>query len=228
MDHVSVEVWLERQQMKALEAVLGERGDSVENALQEYLNGMYSELVPLERQQEISAAIEAEAAATEQRLQANRRFGVFRITENGHTTCMESEQSKSPLNTAWNARLYLKWKSELMTDQRTFVAKMAPVTGISEQDFAERLAEFQTGDQRVQGVFDLDFDQDQFSFWDRSGEQHAYSMKDACVAAYRAFRKEHRPDAERQEIFDCYLARREVQPAEQAQDEDFSPQMSQF
>lgn len=228
MGGLSIELWLNEHKRAALEEALDGQGTSIEKALQEHLINLYSELVPFEKQQEVRVAIDADAAAAEEHRQATRRFGVFRITENGHATYLESEQSKSPMNAAWQARLYLKWKSKLSTDQRSFVAKIAPTAGIDERVFDERLLEFQAGGRQVQGAFSLDFDRNQFAFWVRDLGWQTYTMKDACVAAYHAYRKVDRANDERQDTFGHYLTGRELSMNGSAQEEDHSPQMGQF
>ena len=49
MDSVSIELWLDKRQLAALEQALAEDGTTVERAMQDRLNELYDQRVPLEQ-----------------------------------------------------------------------------------------------------------------------------------------------------------------------------------
>ena len=60
MDSVSIELWLDKRQLAALEQALTEDGTTVERTMQEQLNELYAQRVPLEQQEKIQQALDAE------------------------------------------------------------------------------------------------------------------------------------------------------------------------
>ena len=54
MDSVSIELWLDKRQLAALEQALTEDGTTVERTMQEQLNELYAQRVPLEQQEKIN------------------------------------------------------------------------------------------------------------------------------------------------------------------------------
>ena len=58
MDSVSIELWLDKRQLAALEQALTEDGTTVERTMQEQLNELYAQRVPLEQQEKIQSADE--------------------------------------------------------------------------------------------------------------------------------------------------------------------------
>ncbi len=56
LDSVSIELWLDKRQLAALEQALTEDGTTVERTMQEQLNELYAQRVPLEQQEKIQQA----------------------------------------------------------------------------------------------------------------------------------------------------------------------------
>ena len=83
MDSVSIELWLDKRQLAALEQALAEDGTTVERAMQDRLNELYDQRVPLEQREKIRQALDAEQLESQRSAEANTRSAGFPNTENG-------------------------------------------------------------------------------------------------------------------------------------------------
>ena len=58
MDSVSIELWLDKRQLAALEQALAEDGTTVDRIMQERLDELYAQRVPPEQQEKIQQELE--------------------------------------------------------------------------------------------------------------------------------------------------------------------------
>ena len=84
MNAIDITLYLNAYRVRALADALGERtAETVEDKLTEAFDMLYQEYVPDEQRATIEAKIEQEDAAERVRLEADRRFAVYHIRENG-------------------------------------------------------------------------------------------------------------------------------------------------
>ena len=92
MSTTEINLWLDSHRMDALEEAMEAEDTSVEKYMQNYLIELYTELVPLEEQQRVDRIIAAERQAEAEAAEAQRKFCVYMITENGQRTFLSGEQ----------------------------------------------------------------------------------------------------------------------------------------
>ncbi len=90
---VQMELWLHQYKLEALTSVLAEQGFSVEDRMQEMLDGLYAQLVPVETQREIHGRIEAERAA------ALEEYSTQLMAEEAGAVLEETPEANGPMLT---------------------------------------------------------------------------------------------------------------------------------
>ena len=83
MGDISLDLWMDRRKLAALENALTDQGMSVTAYMQAQLEKAYQAFVPQETQQFIQAEIMQEEQEMGVRREASRRFAVFRVREGG-------------------------------------------------------------------------------------------------------------------------------------------------
>ncbi len=220
-----MELYLHEYKMEALSSVLAEQGSSVEQRMEDMLYDLYTELVPVETQEEIQSRINAEFAAWEAEQEAARKFTAFRVRQDGADEFFQLDHAENILEVAKFLRRYLRegQGQGIAALQRSAFARMEPVT-------AERYDQLMTlrmeDPQKVTGVFDLDFDKLTVSVVDPADGWRTYGMKDVSAAVYHAYRKNYlRPEqyearfmeklADRQITSAGHLSARDISVAEE-------------
>lgn len=183
---VQMELWLHQYKMEALSSVLAEQGYSVEDRMQEMLDGLYAQLVPVETQREIHGRIEAERAAALTEQEAARKYAVFRIRENGGERCFQLDRGMEFLEAARLLRSCLRSGGGAAEYMR--LLRPEEITADQFQQMSEIRME-NTG--RVAGAFDLDFDSQRCSALNIMDGWKTYDMRDVSVAVYRSQRKQY-------------------------------------
>lgn len=98
MDSVSIELWLDKRQLAALEQALTEDGTTVERTMQEQLNELYAQRVPLEQQEKIQQALDAERLESQRNAEASARYAGLHITENGQEHYLSTKSGQEFLD----------------------------------------------------------------------------------------------------------------------------------
>ena len=84
MSDIDITLYLNEYRVRALAEALGSQtAETVEDKLTEAFDTLYQDYVPDELRATIEAKIEREDAAVQARLEADRRFAVYHIRENG-------------------------------------------------------------------------------------------------------------------------------------------------
>lgn len=73
MDSVSIELWLDKRQLAALEQALAEDGTTVDRIMQERLDELFAQRVPPEQQEKIQQELDAEQLESQRSVEANTR-----------------------------------------------------------------------------------------------------------------------------------------------------------
>ena len=108
MDSVSIELWLDKRQLAALEQALTEDGTTVERTMQEQLNELYAQRVPLEQQEKIQQALDAERLESQRNAEASARYAGLHITENGQEHYLSTKSGQEFLDMAILMRRYVR------------------------------------------------------------------------------------------------------------------------
>ena len=211
MNHVEVTLYFNELQLRALEEHLNFDGTTLKDELGKQFAFLYEQYVPREEQLAIEAEIEQIEAAENAEREARRKFGVFRVHENGSDRYFTSELFDSLLSTAYRYRLYDR--GELSSNPKMFAEAFGEVEHISAAQY-EELCDRMPNDHRIKIAADFDLDAGTASACQSSDNAWwTYSLKDLSTAACRANRGSYRGSYDRKEKFEEALqARRSSHP----------------
>ncbi len=206
MSTTEINLWLDSHRMEALEKAMQAEGSSVEKYLQDFLKQMYMVMVPREERQRIDGMIAAERRAEAKAAEAQRKFCVYSITQDGQRTFLSVEGRTDLLQAALLLNRCLKEDGDL----RSFRKQLTACTEIKEHQFYQAGMEYLERPGCVTGVYGLDVDKGIFSSTDFADGLLEFSVKDLSTAAGKAFRKSICPLHERQTKFYDSLAHKEL------------------
>ena len=185
---IEVCVWISTQKHSALTRVLKAKGILLENLLQESLESIYQEHVPLEQQMEISKNMselirqEQEAAA---RYAAERhRESVFKVVRAGQVRFWKVGSVVTDLQLARMLRKVLRGSDNDYA--QAFNDLLREKTEIDSNEFS-RVNELFLRDQKpAANAVTLDFDKLLVTLAEPKTGYYTYSMKDVSTAVYYA------------------------------------------
>jgi len=185
-DRITVmELWLDRRKLDALENELNEQGTNTEERMKELFQELYQNTVPLPVQAEIEKE-EQEEAARMAAVAADRvKMTAYRVTRDGQQSCLRTDIGSDILVTTFQLSRYRNAPStmdfeELLTDR----------TPVTRQEF-DRLAMLRLeGSEKVTGVYDIDFDRDEFSYIDPQEGWRTFPMASVYYAVQRTEQKQ--------------------------------------
>ena len=212
MGDISLELWMERRKLAALENALTNQGMSVTAYMQAQLEKAYQAFVPQETQQFIQAEIMQEVQEMGARKEASRRFAVFHIREGGTEEWFSVEGGLEFLHAANHLRNYFHRRGA--NQGRTFSERFFQRAPLSQQEYASCVSERLENTGRVTGAFEIDLDRGNCSALSIMDGWKAYPIKDVCAAAFQAYRKGHATEQERWQKFLDRLDRRELTAAD--------------
>ena len=218
MSDLDITLYLNELRVRALADALGNQtAETVEDKLSEAFDALYQEYVPDELRSIIEAKIEREDAVEQARLEANRRFAVYHIRENGEGQHFTSDYFRTPLQAAYRYRLYER--GELSSNPETFADAFIETNPVSLEYFGKVCADIHS-DNRVTALLEFDLDEGRVSVHNSTDDDwQVYSLHDFSVAAYKAFRSDYRNEECRREIFNNSLAGKEMDLSEETDDE---------
>lgn len=185
--NVQIELWLNAYKAEALSTVLERQGTSIEEQMQNSLNGLYLEVVPQETQRTIQVRIDAEQAVRDAGQETDRKYTCFRVVENGAKSHFQSGGKITLLHVGkflW--RYLLARQKPAAAALQSDLAGLEPITAKQ----YDRLAKLRTeAPQMVPGMFVLDFDRQEISATDAFGVCKTYSMEDVSDAVTDTYRK---------------------------------------
>ena len=208
MGDISLELWMERRKLAALENALANQGMTVKAYMQAQLEKAYQAFVPQETQQFIQAEIMQEEQEMGVRREASRRFAVFRVREGGAEMWFSVEDRLEFLHAANHLRNFLHRRGA--SQGRTFSERFSHRAALSPQEYDSYVSERLENTGRVTGAFEIDFDRGICSALSIMDGWKAYPIKDVCAAAFQAYRKEHATEQERWQKFLGRLDGREL------------------
>lgn len=179
MNSRDITVYLDERWCAALEA---QRGKAIETLLIEQMDALIQEL-PKDQREQIAQEIHQEEQEQAREAEANRRFSVTRITENGESRYCLLERGDIMFQTALRLRRYLRGE---LDDPSHFYGDAWPIT---QEEMERYTAELLRGSPRVVGVYDIDLDAGEVYSLDFSKGWQGYRIKDVSTAAYFATKR---------------------------------------
>lgn len=204
------EVYLNEYKAEALEAVLKADGTSIEEQMQEQLTVLYTERVPPDVQREIQQKIDVERAAYEREAEAQRKYTVFHVKENGADEYFRLDRGMEFLDAALLLRNHLRQPEG---SAGSFAERFQSREIITAEEFERMVGVRVENTGKVAGAFELDFDKREFSAVHIMDGWKTFAMKDVSTAAYHAFRKAGLSTDERWRRFLFDLEDREITSA---------------
>ena len=142
---------------------------------------------------------------------AERRVSVFRVTQDGKTDCLltEDDAAMDVFHTALRLRSYLLAKGN--SSQR-FVQSISAADHIAPEVFQDYADELQQHTGGVIAALDIDLNQDKFSALDAQYGWETYATRDICIAAWYASREDGLSWEQRLDDFAARLEGKEITP----------------
>ena len=188
-DCVSIDLWMERRKLAALERILRESGTDTQTVMQARFEELYRQYVPSQERTAINMKLEAERLAEEQREAERQVSSAFHITENGVGEFFQVNQDCELLEVACKLRTYLR--DGVMAPPERFADLFANRKSITADEFDVLVGVRMENTGKVTGVFDIDFDKSEISAVHIMDGWKTYSMGNVSMAAYHAYRKEN-------------------------------------
>lgn len=189
MDSVSIELWLDKRQLAALEQALTEDGTTVERTMQEQLNELYAQRVPLEQQEKIQQALDAERLESQRNSEASARYAGLHITENGQEHYLSTKSGQEFLDMAILMRRYVR--GTFGDKEKGFARCIYGAEEISPQRFEQLAAWRLENFGKVTGLVEIDFDKGILSALNIMDGWQSFRLKDVSSAAYFADKSGH-------------------------------------
>ena len=208
MGDISLDLWMDRRKLAALENALANQGVTATAYMQVQLEKAYQVFVPRETQQFIQAEIMREEQGAAARREASRRFAVFHVREGGAEEWFSVEDRLEFLHASNHLRNFLHRHGA--SQGRTFSRRFSNQAALSPPEYASYVSERLENTGRVTGAFEIDFDRGTCSALSIMDGWKAYPIKDVCAAAFQAYRKEHATEQERWQKFLDRLDGREL------------------
>lgn len=198
-------LWLDSRWTEAWQLHFPER--DIQKEMVQRLDALLREL-PQEVYDRISGEIASERMERERRREADRRFSLFQITEQGETTQVCLEHPMDFPNVGIALRNYEQQrKAGTLT---RFRAYFSGALDMAEETYTALLAERMESSGRVVGVFHIDFDAHTVSVLSEENDWISYGLKDVKSAAYFANRRSGLSFLERASEFSDYLDGKEL------------------
>ena len=199
MGDISLDLWMERRKLAALENALANQGMNATAYMQAQLEKAYQVFVPRETQQFIQAEIMREEQDAAARREASRRFAVFHVREGGTEEWFSVEDGLEFIHAANHLRNYLHRCGP--NQGRTLSGRFSSQAVLSPQEYASYVSERLENTGRVTGAFEIDLDRGICSALSIMDGWKAYPIKDVCAAAFQAYRKGQSTEQERWQKF---------------------------
>lgn len=218
-----ITLYYNEYRLNALCAHLAEQGCNLIQELDNALDSLYEQFVPANERKETEAFIEKQEREEAERMEAQRRFAVFHVCENGSDAYFTSEHFLSFRAAAYRYRLYQR--GELDAEPQCLTDAFIGNDAITAADY-EALCDRMPNDFRITMLVDFDLENETFSVCD-SGDNawRSYKLHDISVAAFKAFRGDYYSTEQRERIFQSALAGKEIDIEDELPSEAETPTM---
>lgn len=224
MADIDITLFCNSHRFAAMKRVLGQRGVTIEQALNPALDILYNAIVPDDERKQIEERIIAEETQRVMEQEAARRFSVVHLHDVDGDMYFISEVHKNFYSAA---RLYRMVTRDLVSSAP--VMNRLSLAFISHRPIDpaaySALCEAMPNDPRITVILEFDFDDGTVGVCESSDNAWwYYNLKDVSTAVYKAERKKGLRWNEEQEIFAKALNGKEIDVyGDEAPDEDASP-----
>ena len=184
-DHVDITLWIDWRWKDAIEKHL--KGETLQEHLEDVLDELCNQL-PEQEYKRISAEIYAEDAAEREAREAARTYAAYHVTERGQEWYFKTSLGEELLAVGKKLRGYLTKGNGVAPDK--FIGMFfggQPIT-VEEYNALTALRMENTG--KVRGVFDVNFDKQEFSAVHIMDGWQTWAMRDVSAAVYHATRSQ--------------------------------------
>lgn len=180
MNSRDITVFLDERWCNALEAYTGL---TMESLLTGQMDTLIQQL-PQDQREQIIQDIQREEQMAQVSAEANRRFSLTRIIENGESQYCLLERGEIMFQTALRLRRYLRGE---LQDPSQFYGDAWPIT---QEEMEQYTAEMLRGSPRVVGIYDIDLDAGKVYSLDADKGWRGYPIKAVSTAVYFACKRE--------------------------------------
>lgn len=182
-DHVDITLWIDRRWKDAIEKHLRDE------TLQEHLENVLDELcnqLPEQEYKRISAEIYAEDAAEREAREAARTYAAYHVTERGQEWYFKTSPGEELLVACKKLRSYVTAEKGTAPDK--FIGMFFGGQPITAKEFDTLTALRMENTGKVRGVFDVNFDKQEFSAVHIMDGWRTWAMRDVSPSVYHATR----------------------------------------
>lgn len=206
MRATDITVFYSTLRIEAMERILKEQDESLDSALVDMLDRLYRKTVPLREREAIEEKIRQEETQTAANATAARRFGVYHIREQGVDSYFYSEVHDDFYMAGCECRQYLQdGKQYLLSD---YFKHKKNLEFPSYADLACNMGYVP----QITMLVEIDVDKGT-CMMQKAGEDdswHQYKLKDLSTGIYHAKRKDGLSFAERNALFEEFIAGCEI------------------
>lgn len=211
-----IALWIDERWKAALEAQLKDEG--LKQHLQNVLDGMCRQL-PEQEYERISREIQAEEQAELERQEEGHTYTAYRVVENGEERFFKVTPGDTFLNVGNLLRRYLRAAEH---DGKNFADRFSTRQNISPEEYQQMMVQRMESSGKVCGVYDIDFDKQEFFAVDGTYGWQSWRMKDVSVAIYRAFQNASDNDGRRWAKLESHLQDKTISSPGHLSARDFS------
>ena len=184
-DHVDITLWIDRRWKDAIEKHL--KGETLQEHLEDVLDELCNQL-PEQEYKRISAEIYAEDAAEREAREAARTCAAYHVTERGQEWYFKTSLGEELLAVGKKLRGYLTKGNGVAPDK--FIGMFFGGQRITAKEFDALTAVRMENTGKVRGVFDVNFDKQEFSAVHIMDGWQTWAMRDVSAAVYHATRSQ--------------------------------------
>ena len=184
-DHVDITLWIDRRWKDAIEEHL--KGETLQEHLENVLDELCNQL-PEREYKRISAEIYAEDAVRRTEEEAARTYAAYHVTERGQEWYFKTSPGEELLDTAEKLRGYVT--AEKGTAPEMFIRMFPNGRPITAEEYNALTALRMENTGKVRGVFDVNFDKQEFSAVHIMDGWQTWAMRDVSAAVYHATRSQ--------------------------------------
>ena len=184
-DHVDITLWIDRRWKDAIEKHL--KGETLQEHLENVLDTLCNQL-PEHEYERISRAIQSEAATQRAEEEAARTYAAYHVVENGQEWYFKTTPGEELLDACKKLRSYVAAEKGTAPDK--FIGMFFGGQPITAKEFDALTAVRMENTGKVRGVFDVNFDKQEFSAVHIMDGWQTWAMRDVSVAAYHATRSQ--------------------------------------
>ena len=178
-------LWIDRRWLTAIEKHLN--GQTLQEHMEDVLDELCNQL-PEREYTRISKAIQAGSSAAREREEAAQTWSAYRVLENGEEWYFKTSLGEELLAVGKKLRGYLTKGNGVAPDK--FIGMFFGGQPITAKEFDALTAIRMENTGKVRGVFDVNFDKQEFSAVHIMDGWQTWAMRDVSAAVYHATRSQ--------------------------------------